>query len=583
MKKFTIFNFFVIILFILLKQIFLSEIKANHQTSPDLIRDLRFQITRISYDIPKRVAYKNQNIYYNSEITPLSLRQDNGKYLHILPTSWSWMCVSDRPFSLTTDYFLQLSDCKLVTKHELVSSVSNTGEPTWIQDFSLKSFSRSPYKRAYDGIFGFKIINTKYGRRIIAIKHGENMNAKFGDIVFKSTVFPNVPESCWSGYVNNQYQHCWDSFASFGNLAWADYRIINTKDDIKDFIDEGPIIWPSRGYKDRNGNRTGASIYHSTMFVDRDFIYLFSVNTLPERQGRQCLIVSRSPVSEGGLPHTWKNYYNGAFDENALPLSFRKENMSDFYSIGGGRADCIFDLTDPTAKERNHIYFNVAKVRNTPYYLGVVEETKFGESNAPGEWYLRFVISSNLIHWYPVQTCTISQGCYDHIFHWRVTASFPGQDPWSLGVLSYPTLYNTDGVANDVIDANEFYLVGTNLADNYNLYKLKLRLNLPNNTLTPTRTPTPTPTITPTPTSPQSQPTNTPTPTFTPTPTLTSACAKKTLGDVNCDEKIDGIDYSMWLNRQCNSGCMAENLKADFNLDNKVNDDDYSIWFNNRQ
>ena len=62
-----------------------------------------------------------------------------------------------------------------------------------------------------------------------------------------------------------------------------------------------------------------------------------------------------------------------------------------------------------------------------------------------------------------------------------------------------------------------------------------------------------------------------------------NACAKKNLGDANCDEKIDGIDYSMWLNRQCNSGCAAENLKADFNLDNKVNDDDYSIWFNNRQ
>ena len=60
-------------------------------------------------------------------------------------------------------------------------------------------------------------------------------------------------------------------------------------------------------------------------------------------------------------------------------------------------------------------------------------------------------------------------------------------------------------------------------------------------------------------------------------------CSKKSQGDANCDEKIDGIDYSMWLNRQCNSGCAAENLKADFNLDNKVNDDDYSIWFNNRQ
>jgi len=74
-----------------------------------------------------------------------------------------------------------------------------------------------------------------------------------------------------------------------------------------------------------------------------------------------------------------------------------------------------------------------------------------------------------------------------------------------------------------------------------------------------------------------------PTSTSNPAPTLNPACAKKTLGDANCDGKIDGIDYSMWLNRQCNSGCSAENLKADFNLDNKVNDDDYSIWFNNRQ
>jgi parallel beta-helix repeat protein len=75
-----------------------------------------------------------------------------------------------------------------------------------------------------------------------------------------------------------------------------------------------------------------------------------------------------------------------------------------------------------------------------------------------------------------------------------------------------------------------------------------------------------------------------PTKTPTPSPTGSSpACPKKSEGDVNCDGKIDGVDYSMWLNRQCNSGCAAENLKADFNSDNKVNDDDYSIWFNHRQ
>jgi hypothetical protein len=118
-----------------------------------------------------------------------------------------------------------------------------------------------------------------------------------------------------------------------------------------------------------------------------------------------------------------------------------------------------------------------------------------------------------------------------------------------------------------------------NLPDNYDAAGIQTLAWVEINSFGSTFTPTPT--RTPTPTSPQDQPTNTPT--FTPAPTLTPACAKKTLGDANCDEKIDGIDYSMWLNRQCNSGCSAENLKADFNLDNKVNDDDYSIWFNNRQ
>jgi len=306
------------------------------------------------------------------------------------------------------------------------------------------------------------------------------------------------------------------------------------------------------------------------MFVDNDFIYLFAVNTSPERVGKQCLIIARSPVSEGGLPHTWKNYYNGGFNENSLPLGFRKENMSNFYSIRGGKSDCIFDLTDPTAKERNHVYFNVAKVRNTPYYLGVVEETKSPEFNAPGEWYLRFVISSDLIHWYPVQTCTISEGCYNHIFHWRVVAPSPGQEPWNYGILSYPTLYNTNGVANDVIDANEFYLVGTNVANNYNLFKLKLSLNLPTNTISPTNTLLPT-----------SNNNVTITPTLTNTPPF---CSKKSQGDANCDESIDENDYNVWKCEFLGGGtCQntSSQKKADFNSDNKVDLIDFEIWRRN--
>ena len=126
-------------------------------------------------------------------------------------------------------------------------------------------------------------------------------------------------------------------------------------------------------------------------------------------------------------------------------------------------------------------------------------------------------------------------------------------------------------------------------------------------TPTPTRTPTPTPTRTPTPIPPTVTPTRTPTPiaptvtpTWTPTPippTVTNVptvtgvtCTRKTLGDANCDNAIDGIDYSIWLNSQCHpeigssSFCnpVPQNADADFNLDGNRDDADYEIWFSNR-
>lgn len=76
-----------------------------------------------------------------------------------------------------------------------------------------------------------------------------------------------------------------------------------------------------------------------------------------------------------------------------------------------------------------------------------------------------------------------------------------------------------------------------------------------------------------------------PTPTVSgPTPTTSPTCGTKASGDANCDGVIDGIDYVMWLNSQCNPGAnqTCADVKADFNGDGKVNDDDYQIWFNNR-
>lgn len=80
------------------------------------------------------------------------------------------------------------------------------------------------------------------------------------------------------------------------------------------------------------------------------------------------------------------------------------------------------------------------------------------------------------------------------------------------------------------------------------------------------------------------EPTKPPVATRTPTPTPLTCAATKPKGDANCNGKIDGIDYSIWLNSQCQPGAnqSCADLRADFNGDHKVNDDDYQIWFKNR-
>ncbi len=91
-----------------------------------------------------------------------------------------------------------------------------------------------------------------------------------------------------------------------------------------------------------------------------------------------------------------------------------------------------------------------------------------------------------------------------------------------------------------------------------------------------------------------SQEPNTPTPTSndqsnnlqssaTATPTGND-CPRKKEGDANCDGSVDLIDYSIWLNSQCNkaaSGSNCGNTRADFNGDGSVDDSDLAIWKSN--
>ncbi len=103
----------------------------------------------------------------------------------------------------------------------------------------------------------------------------------------------------------------------------------------------------------------------------------------------------------------------------------------------------------------------------------------------------------------------------------------------------------------------------------------------PTRTPTPTQVASPTPTRTPTPTQ-VGQPTPTRTPTSPPgataTPTPPSQPGKP--GDANGDGKVDGVDYTIWLNHYLLPSTQGAQ-DGDFNADGKVDGVDYSIWLKN--
>jgi hypothetical protein len=291
----------------------------------------------------------------------------------------------------------------------------------------------------YNGAFSLHVINNN---RLVGIKHGENQNLIDAGYKYQNTVYPNVlVDNCAAGVVNGVYHGCGESFSTYANLGWADYNP-STGWSKEEWHDEGPVLWPPGPnlYRETNGNRgiAGGS-YHPTFFLGDDgYMYLYNIGAAWTEANHSLQFVARSPISSNLLPGTWKYYYNGSFSTDALPAGFSKEKINDFYSTPGGRASCIFSGTETI----QHIYFNVAKVKNTPYYIGAEESLTSDNS-----WRLGIRISRDLVHWSDLQIISTAAG-------------------WGSGQkFSYPTFYNKEGNSSYEIDKNEFYLLG-NGADN---------------------------------------------------------------------------------------------------------------------
>ena len=229
----------------------------------------------------------------------------------------------------------------------------------------------------------------------------------------------------------------------------------------------------------------------------------------------------------------WYNYGNGWMSrDEKVAKGFTGFNKLDDYTIKGGLAASLFNNYNgvnawywPGAsnleKARYHRAntFSVAKIKGTDYYIGVEDAAGYISTDSwQYKYWIDLRISKDLIHWskpYILEDTVVSD--------------------WNDQKLAYTKFLNADFTSNKEIDANAFYLTGSNVKGYGNgitqiLYYKKLGVSLTNTTPLPTAIPTPIPTTTNAPvitTTPSTTPTATPNATvtatsssvFTPTPT----------------------------------------------------------------
>lgn len=417
----------------------------------------------------------NQNFGYNVEIIPQIIPQPDNSRLYILPTSWTHFCRSAGNIlnsSTQNPLNLNSNQCHLSFKPEYVQNINSQGSivhnpppadinNVWLQD----------WRRGYNGAFGTHIINTNSGNRIVTVRHGEHANIFSGGYRYQGAVKPQVNvNSCSSGYKDANggtcdsgevctFQTCWESFASFVSISWAPYNTQSGWQSNTQWTDEGPVIWPPIEYVHPDGTTqwTGG-VYHPTMFAGDDgYLYIYTINTLPKRPGAQCIISARSPIGSGGMAGTWKNYFNGAFANDSLPAGFSKNNIRNFYRTAGNDYTCIFEDEKPDNSINAAVWFNVAKIAGTPFYIGA-------EEISPGynTWAMGIRLSYDLVNWTPLQTLMTSN------------------KPWGQGQsMNYPTFLNKAGNNSSAIEPDEFYILGNTAMGSYDISALKLSLQCP--------------------------------------------------------------------------------------------------------
>lgn len=454
-------NSFFVVVIVIIGIVFVSF--TSFFTSSDILKFIFRSSAQVDnlYSSPYIISEKElklsiNGITYESEITPMVQYYDN-KFLYIISTAWTFVCYSDKNLVQDSDIVIERDKCKMLIKPDTVYSVNRAGVPT----YQPPTLAPGLLPLTYVGVTGAGLIsNREGGTELFTVSSAEHQNISIDNLNFQNYIYPNVRvETCAAGYSNNVWNNCWESFASF---AMVNSFKLSVSDTIRfERKNIGPVAWPHTGYKNPPNFRVNSGAYHTTLFIDNDFAYIYYVannarnpQDIDKRRQSKCISVVRAPVNEIDNLSSWRVYYNGNFENRSLPDGISYANMLNYFSAKGGEVDCI-NLAGSTIYDA-HLYFNIAKIRGTDMYVGV-QEHEFSRR----VWNVNVRFSKDLVNWSKPYTVSESSGL------------------WGSGRYSYPTFLSKDGRSNSIIDSDEFYIIGkeANNAYGYQLNSMKVTLN----------------------------------------------------------------------------------------------------------
>lgn len=310
------------------------------------------------------------------------------------------------------------------------------------------------WKRNYDAIYSAQYINHPVAGTVsIAFCHGENKNEVFGTpgsgTDYQNTIQSNTPinysdHATYSG--GNPYKDGWDAYNAIVSACWTPNN--HQTNWGQEFFqnDLGPIVWPSMAYMTSNNKKTTIGLRHPSSIINGNYIYIYYIeggvykNWTSVEEGRQGGVkLARVLVSDALDPDKYQTFYkdpNGNETWNqSLPNGLTKDNMLSYVSVKGPKSS---DVLNGNAGTSDVVRFSAARVRNTNYFIGVEQYHQWGSQT----YYIAIRFSSDLLTWSPRQ---IIYSVSD----------------WDHSKLNYPIFLDKTGSTNNEIDADDFYIIGS--------------------------------------------------------------------------------------------------------------------------